>query len=651
MGVETTVETKTKGAAVESVAARLLAKIKKGKKPDEKSPSVKACVAELQQDFERRRRERLPFELQWRLNTNFLIGNQYCDINTAAERLYEIERAYDWQEREVFNHIAPIVETRLAKLSRVQPAMSVRPATEDIPDVAAAKICTKILKAAARKVHMEKLISEATHWSEVCGTSFYKSTWSSDGLGDITCTVCPPYEIFPDSNYASGIAACRSIIHARAYAVDEVEQMFGVKLQGGDIDVYTLRQVPSSLGGLGYASTVSAAASGMKSDSVIVLERYDRPDTRHPDGRLRILAGETLVYDGPLPYRNGDGGTVDLPFARQVAISHAGCFWGTSVIERCIPIQRAYNAVKNRKHECLNRAAVGVLCVEDGAVDVEELQMEGLTPGKVLTYRQGGQPPRLLEVPHVPGDLIQEEERLGQEFVLISGVSEFSRYSMAPDNVTSGIALEMIREQDESRLALANESIEQAVLAMTRQWLRLYKQYATRKRMDRLVGDASRVLTLAWDGRDITSDDVAFDTGNAISDSPVQRRALVFDLLNSGLLQEPDTGRIDRAMRAKILEMLQMGNWEASGDMDARQIQRAQKENGECESVPPVLLDYDDDELHLREHVSYLLSSEYDLLRARKPVAADVLEKHAAMHRQRLEGKTAEEARLHGEAE
>ena len=56
-------------------------------------------------------------------------------------------------------------------------------------------------------------------------------------------------------------------------------------------------------------------------------------------------------------------------------------FFGTSVVERIIPVQRAYNTVKNRKHEFMNRMAVGVMAVEDGSVDTDDLEEEGLPPG------------------------------------------------------------------------------------------------------------------------------------------------------------------------------------------------------------------------------------------------------------------------------
>ena len=56
-----------------------------------------------------------------------------------------------------------------------------------------------------------------------------------------------------------------------------------------------------------------------------------------------------------------------------------GAFFGTCVVDRMIPLQRAYNAVRNRKHEFLNRLTMGVVAVEDGSVDAEALAEEGRT--------------------------------------------------------------------------------------------------------------------------------------------------------------------------------------------------------------------------------------------------------------------------------
>ena len=76
-------------------------------------------VEEVKKDFLNRQKERKTFEAQWQLNNNFLIGNQYCSINVLNE-VEDYDKQYFWQEREVYNHIAPLIEARMAKLTRVK---------------------------------------------------------------------------------------------------------------------------------------------------------------------------------------------------------------------------------------------------------------------------------------------------------------------------------------------------------------------------------------------------------------------------------------------------------------------------------------------------------------------------------------------------
>lgn len=64
------------------------------------------------------------------------------------------------------------------------------------------------------------------------------------------------------------------------------------------------------------------------------------------------------------------------------------------LVSLLIPYQRAYNTVKNRELEHINRNSLGVLCVEDGSVDVDNICEEGIYGGKVIVYRQGSSAPK-----------------------------------------------------------------------------------------------------------------------------------------------------------------------------------------------------------------------------------------------------------------
>ena len=136
-------------------------------------------VKEVKQDFEERRQKRRPVELAWRLNMNFLMGNQYASITPTGD-IDDYGRQYYWQEREVYNHIAPIVETRLAKLTRVKSGVSIRPKTSDECDVQSAKFATAILQSIMEENCFSALLQKANGWAETCGSVFYKIAWNNE---------------------------------------------------------------------------------------------------------------------------------------------------------------------------------------------------------------------------------------------------------------------------------------------------------------------------------------------------------------------------------------------------------------------------------------------------------------------------------------
>lgn len=441
----------------------------------------------------------------------------------------------------------------------------------------------------------------------MCGTSFYKIIWDGDSE-EVNISVCSPFEIYPDSNVAQGLDDCRSIIHAKVMPREEVENKWNVKLKGETIKVFALSST-LGVGGLGYNSAVPSITQESKTDQTLVLERYTKPSVENPNGKLEIVAGNQLLYSGELPYKIGDDAARIFPFVRQISGEQTGCFWGVSIVERVIPVQRAYNAVKNRKHEFLNRLAMGVLTVEDGSVDTDNLEEEGLSPGKILVYRQGAEMPKLMDSGDVPSDFSNEEDRLLQEFVTISGVSEFARNSTTPTTVTSGVALQLIAEQDDIRLASSIDSVKLAIKQLAKYVLRMYKQFVSKARLVRLADSENSAELFYFAGSDIGSDDVMFETENELTDTPATRRTMLMDLLNAGILYDRD-GKLPESTKAKLLSMMGFGNWENAQDVTQMHIARAEKENIDIDNAE--ILEVDDHALHVEEHVRFVVSGQVD---------------------------------------
>ncbi|MEG1582245.1 MAG: hypothetical protein RR334_03750 [Clostridia bacterium] len=597
-------------------------KIKHDKLSDIMKEKMNAeLVAEVYADFEDRRNERRSFELAWELNINYKLGNQFLAVSPRGE-IDEIPKNYLWEQREVFNHIAPIIETRLSKLGRVKPSFAVRPRGSESKDIYSAKLSKAILESFASKVDLSSLISKATLWSEVCGTSFYKILWNTNKgeviysndenailAGDVQLSVCSPFEIFPSSSGATSIEDCESIIHARPYPASKVREIYSVDVEGTDNDTLSFNSfgMSSMTGG---DESVSRNCHSIKHDHVLIIEKYIKPSIEFPNGRLIIVGGGKLLSNTELPFITSEGDERGFPFVRQISTEAIGSFWGTSVIDRCIPIQRAYNAVKNRKHEFMARLASGVLAVEEGSVDLDNLEDDGLAPGKVLVYRAGSPIPRFMDAGDVPNDFNSEEDRLLNEFIAVSGVSELMRGSAVPSGVSSGTALNLLIEQDDTRLSSCAEHIRESIMEIGKKTLRLYKQFADNKRLSQKVDGNGDVEIFYWRGSDISSDDVIMDTTNELSETPATRKSLLLELLKNGLLTD-ENGKMSGRMRARVLEALGFGIWENTLDIVALNIKNANKENIMCGEIKPPL-EIDDHDVHIEEHTKFILSGDAD---------------------------------------
>lgn len=577
---------------------------------------------EVTNDFLRRQEERRIIERGWTLCMNFVNGNQYCDLDARGE-LYEEEKKYFWEDRRVFNHIAATVDIRCSKLGRVRPALTVRAAGEEESDRHSAELASAILASVADEADLDGIISDATVWSEICGTAFYKIIW--DGLaggtlgvtgdgrkvkqGEVSVSAVSPFEIYPYSLTVESVEEQPSIIHARAVSAQDIYTVYGVKLGGAE------KKDGDEYGGI-----------KLKPGYELVIERYERPDDVRPQGRFTAVAGGKVLFDGALPYINGDGGARTFPFVKQVSVARAGSFFGTSVVERLIPLQRAYNAVKNRKYEFLNRICAGTVAVEDGSVDMDELAEDGLMPGKVIVYRQGGTPPQTLSLGTVPAEFFEEEQRLLSEFSKVSGTGEITENADAFAGITSAAGLQIIIDQDEIRMDFAYRQIKRALKNIGRQILRLYRQFATEVRLLKFAGKNGDLSVYYFKGGDISSDDVFLEADSDANLSPAQRRAMVYEMLDKGLFSD-ENGKLTAAAKNKVLELIGYKGLEGERDLGALNRNRAGEENLIMRTREAEVKDYDDHATHITEHTAFLLTEKLSA------EAEDRICRHIQMHR------------------
>lgn len=582
----------------------------------EKEEADKKIAREVTEDFLKRREARRSLESSWLLNMNFLSGNQYCDVSPTGD-LTEEDKRYYWQYRRVFNHIAPMVDCRMAKLEKLKPTLRVRAFSDEDGDVQAAKLATGVLKYVQERIGLGEIVSKGIVWSETCGSVFYKILWEEESgrqvavdeenkpifEGEVRVIAVSPFEIYPDRLNVEDLDGVDSLIHAQVVPSAYIYERFGVAVQGvrkeanGYVQPSSAKNPVAQWGGGGIEIE----------DGVVLIERYTKPTREEPNGKMEIVVGDILLYNGPLPYVNEERDQRGFPFVKQDCMRLPGAFFGRSVVDRLIPVQRAYNAVRNRKHEFLNRLSMGVLTVEDGSVDTDDLSEEGLVPGKVLVYRQGGKAPEMLDCGNVPDEFKSEEEWLEKEFSLISGVSDLSQNS-TPMSVTSATGLQLLLSQDEVRLSATITSMQRAMKEMARQILRLYRQFAGSARLMTLTGENKKTQVYYFNAANLAVNDVQFETEDATS--PEEKKAALLQLYNAGLLTD-ENGKVSAENRNRILDAFGFGSYENARDLTALHLAKASEENIELKSGSVDVDEFDDHALHINEHTRFLLSSEF----------------------------------------
>ena len=614
-------------------------KLLKTAEKKEREKFIEELVSSVKEDFLSRQKQRAYLERQWELNMHFVTGEQYVFLDGRGE-LDDEDKEYFWQNKGVFNHIAPIIETRLAKFARVTPILAVRPNSDDDEDVKRAEISEKLLLGCMVKTELTEKAKIVTNWSEICGTGFYKIIWNKMGgskIGRLDCSdvyegeveIIPvsPFEIFPDNLGVDNIEDCQSIMHAKAVPINVIKEMYGVDVFAENLDGLYLTN----------KKRLKNSAKSMPSNSALVIEKYEKPTKNYPEGRLITVCGDKLLYYGKLPYYKSGTKNLFYPFVKQESIKMVGSFFGSSIVERLIPVQRAYNAVKNRKHEFINRLSSGVMMVEDGSIDVDDLEGEGLCPGKILVYRQGSKAPEIMEEPTLPPDFKDEENKLLNEFVVISGVSDVSSNS---DNagVSSGSALQILIEQDRERMTVNAEIIRRCYKEISRHILNLYSIFISGLKLVKSKDSFGNTKVYYADKDSAMANDVYLESENELLYTESQKKEFIFKLYSSGILNQVD-GKLTQRTKEKILSLLGYKDLDSRNGISKLQEEKARKENISIKTKDVEIEEIDDDVVHIEEHTRYALSEYLDL----EKEAKERLYAHIKLHKDRIIKNTEKE--------
>lgn len=589
----------------------------------------------------RRHDERRPLELQWMLNADFYAGHQYCDVNPFSTELEDYAPPFDYMERGVYNRIAPLIETRIANFKSLDFSMEVHPATGELSDYEKSIVATRLLGQTEHKCGFAEKKDSLVLWSELCGTAFLLSWWDKNKgdavvvgekrvpLGDLDFGVLTPYEVLPESIYKERLAEQASIIIEQVVRVEEVDRRFGVRVKPCKAESVGIAPT-AGRGGFGYVGTTFSLTTRTAENSTLLRTYMEKASALYPSGRMIIATPDRILYYGTMPID-------EYPLAVLRCKSAVGMFFGRSVIEDLIPLQRAYNGVKNKLHDYIRSLSLNPLLVPEGSIDdIDELAANGVAPGDIVEYNPSRGEPKPLAAAQMPSGVFEECENLAHEMEYAAGLSHLGATGNSQSSLTSASAIERLREIDGVRLALTGDNIRAAILAAAKIWLKLYKAHGSVIHVEKLIGNYDTSGTLVWSADDINSYDVTFESENALLHSDENQLAAIRTGVELGLFAD-ENGKIPHSVRKKLLCRMHIGDFVRTLDEDELQNAAARRENNRLMRGETILLGICDDHIqHIAVHRRAALDYAYDKLRRKNPEKARALEAHIALHAEKI---------------
>lgn len=508
---------------------------------------------------------RITHEGIWMTNIAYILGfdSVYYDTSTRQFKVVGQGKQYLRRNRIHVNKILPTVQNRLARLCKNPPRYDVRPKSPDVEDKDASELSLQILNMIYEKERINRKRIDLLMWAQQCGHSYLKVSYDDQMgnqmrdpetgevsyEGDIRIDVVSPFEIFPDP-LAKTLDEAAWIVQARVRKLDYFKTHYPGK---GDLvkeeNAWLLSaQYEARINQLNNTGPSTSGVQSALKNAAIELCYYERRSRKHPNGRMVICANGILLKDDELPVG-------EIPFVKFDDVIVAGKYYSESIITHLRPIQDQYNRLITKRSEWTNKLLAGKYIAAKG----HQLMQETLTDStEVVEYSPvpNAAPPQAMNIPNIPAYAYTEEERLQGMLYDVSGINEVSRGQL-PSASIPAIGMQILVEQDDTRIGITVEQHEEAWAGLGRLILLYGEEFYETKRLLKISGKQGEYTIKAFQGADIRgNNDVIVIRGSTLPGSKTIKRQEILNLYGSGLLGKQQ----DPAVISSVLQSLEYGD-------------------------------------------------------------------------------------------
>lgn len=626
------------------------------------SEEAAKIVAWVQEQWGKAKQNRSQKQMQWYENMSMFYGQQWVEQTRSAfpsefrDKMFTPKKPY-YHQRKTVNRIRAYSRWELSKLLSQTPSARAVPASSEDQDQRAAYAAEQAWVSISEGKNLKAQFNRAMWWTVMTGTGFIKTHWdqsitdkTSGQPGDIKFGSITPFHLFVPDIREQDIEDQPFVINAYTKPVEWCYNYFGAELKGK-----TLQPSVSSANQIIDEAYLNLGA-GRSPDSVIVYETWVKPGATKllPQGGVIISVDNILIniYRDGLPYSHGM-----YPYTKFEHIP-TSTFYADSPIVDLAQLQRDYNQLRSEISEAGRRMAKPQLIAPVGSIVPSKITNE---PGLVIQYKPGMAPPQPLPLSPLPQYYLDQQDRILNDWIDISGEREVSRGS-TPAGVTSGTAIAYLQEASNQYLTPQYQSIEQGYEKIAVQTINLFKQYVDLPRKIRTIGADGAFDTMMLQGADITDGtDIRVEPGSSIAKSKAAQEARVMDMFSVGIIDQNQAKQLlEMGGTQKIMDTVNTAERKAQREnikmkmltqMDIVMAQQQQQQQvvsqldpvmledpmvqQEVQNIPAPLLvpvdDFDLHQAHIETHNRFRMSQEYELL---APEVKAQFEQHVATHEQ-----------------
>ena len=600
-----------------------------------------ALVGEIERKFGEWKQDRQIHEPQWYINVAMFRGNHEVRWSPLDNRLLSSSSVIPQRTRRHINRLFAKVRARRAKFLKNRPTWVVIPASSDIKDKLDARATGKVLDYLWRKLRLEVRFEEALIWAEGCSRGYWWLGWNAEAIGrvrmpqqdpttgeatneiseavvgEVTVEAGSPFEVVVGDPGQSNLSRQDEMIRTKERTLDYIISAYPdrghlVTAQGsGDTFQYeyqisTLSNTTGAFGGGGAADRMSHKRDEKGSpNSVVLMEYFHRPSSTYPKGKYCVIAGGVLLKEqDELPFGFWD---LDNPFPciEFVDVPVAGQYWGPTVLEQLIDIQREYNGIRSMISTHIKLMGHPKIFV----AKQHQLSEGAWTPdaGEIIEYnaRPGIKEPFPWIPPIIVGVAWIMIELLQNEYDDVSQIYPASEGKSA--GTESGFHANLLQEASDLVHGPDVRAHELAIEEAAVKIRRIIKAGYTIPRLITITSSSYQPEVMEFSADDVDDyADIVVQAGSALPMLKGARIQAALDLYAKGVLGDP----ADPEVRRRLLNVLDMGGMEdiyeyARIDEDMINIENAQAEDGVTVPQPRF---FEDHLKHWTGHINKLKS-------------------------------------------